>query len=516
MAKPGTPMSRPDVLVVGAGGSGSALAARLSEDPSRRVLVLEAGPVPADLSGFPESLLDARLVPGAQADHPAVSTHLVRLTPGQAYVATRGRYLGGSTTVNGGYFIRAREADFTRWAAAAGDDLWSYERVLPLLRRMENDLDLGGGPLHGDGGPLRVRRTSLAHPAAEAFREAARALGYPEEADKNAQEAPGFGAVPSNAVDGIRINTGIAYLLSALSRPNLTVRGGCLVRSVAISGGRATGVVVEHAGRTEVIEAGEVVLCAGAFVSPHLLHLSGLGPARDLERAGVPVVADLPAVGAALSDHPQVALEWTPREALPEASGSWLGGALHLTSSRGAEPGDLEVLQSLVPLAGLVGGAVSVPGAPLAFLASVQTPRRAGRLRTESADPRVAPRIDYGYLETEADRGALRDVVRAVASLVATDAFGEVSSGLVEPAALDDDNALDLWIATRLGTSQHTCGTVPMGIEGDSAVDSQGRVHGVPGLRVADTSILPTAPLRGPANTAVLTGELIAAAMRAQ
>ncbi|GAB2840048.1 GMC family oxidoreductase N-terminal domain-containing protein [Actinocorallia aurea] len=466
------------------------------------------------MSGFPDRLLDARLVPGAQADDPAVSTHLVRLTPGQAYVATRGRYLGGSTTVNGGYFIRAREADFTRWAAAAGDDLWSYERVLPVLRRMENDLDLGAGPLHGGDGPAPVRRTPPDHPAAAAFRKAARALGYPEEADKNAQEAPGFGAVPSNSVDGRRINMGIAYLLGALARPNLTVLGGSTVRSVVLSGGRAAGVVVERGGRAEVVEAGEVVLCAGAFATPHLLHLSGIGPARDLERAGIPVALDLPAVGAALSDHPQVALEWTPRRELPEPSQTWLGGALHLTSSGGAEAGDLEVLQSLVPLAGLVGGTVAVPGAPLAFLASVQTPRRTGRLRTESADPRVTPRIDYGYLETEADRRALRDVVRAVASIVATDAFSEVSSGLVEPAALDDDTALDLWISTRLGTSQHTCGTVPMGTSADSAADSQGRVHGLSALRVADTSLLPTAPLRGPANTAVLTGEIIAAAMR--
>ncbi|MDX6742675.1 mycofactocin system GMC family oxidoreductase MftG [Actinocorallia sp. A-T 12471] len=506
-------MNRPDVVVVGAGASGAALAARLSEDPSRTVLVLEAGPVPADMSGFPEDLLDARLVPGAQPGHPAVSTHLVRLTPGQAYVATRGRYLGGSTTVNGGYFIRAREADFARWAQAAGDPLWSYERVLPVMRELENDLDLGDGPLHGDNGPVGVRRTSLTHPAAVAFAEAARSLGYPEEADKNAQEAPGFGAVPSNAVDGRRINTGVSYLLGALNRPNLTVLGGCPVRSVVIEGGRAVGVVCERGGRREVVAAGEVVLCAGAFVSPHLLHLSGIGPARELERVALPVVADLPAVGAALSDHPQVALEWTALEELPEPSGSWLGGALHLTSSKGEE-GDLEILQSLVPLAGLVGEAVSVPGAPLAFLASVQTPRRGGRLRTESADPLVAPRIDYGYLETEADKSALRDVVRAVASLVATHVFGAVSSGLVEPASLDDDTALDLWIATHLGTSQHTCGTVPMGTSGDSAVDARGRVHGISGLRVADTSILPTAPLRGPAATAVLIGEVIAKAMR--
>ncbi len=503
-------MNFPDVLIVGAGGSGAVLAARLSEDPGRTVLVLEAGPVP---SAFPHDLLDARLVPGAQPGHPAVHAHPAHLTPDREYLSARGRFLGGSTTVNGGYFIRARREDFDGWAARCGDDLWSYERVLPFLRALETDLDYGADDTHGDSGPVGIRRTDLKHPAAAAFQAASRELGYPDEPDKNAQGVPGFGPVPSNAVDGRRVNTGIAYLLGALGRPNLTVLGDRTVRSVFIAHGRATGVVVEHDGRHSVLEAGEIILCAGAFGSPHLLHLSGIGPARDLARAGIDVVADLPAVGAALSDHPQLVMEWEPRTPLDEPSGSWLGGALHLSSSGGA-PGDLEILQSLVPLAGLVGGHVSVPGAPLAFLASIQTPRTSGGLHTMSADPSAGPRIDYGYLETGDDLRRLREAARATAALVSADAFTEISRGLTGPAprVLDDDTALDRWIRSRLGTSQHTCGTAPMGSPADpsSAVDSHGRVHGIRSLRVADLSILPTAPLRGPAATAVLLGELLA------
>ncbi|RAY17030.1 mycofactocin system GMC family oxidoreductase MftG [Actinomadura craniellae] len=510
---------RPDVLVVGAGGSGAALAARLSEDPDREVLVVEAGPVPQAPDGFPADLLDARLIPGAQPGHAAVRTFPVHLTPRSRYLAARGRVLGGSTTVNGGYFIRARRADFDLWSARAGDARWSYERVLPFLRALETDLDHGATPLHGDRGPIPVRRPGLGHPAAAAFQAAARELGHPAEPDKNAQGAPGFGAPPSNAVDGRRINTGIAYLLGAAAgRPNLTVVGDCPVRSVVVGRGRATGVVVERDRRPAVLAAGEVVLCAGSLASPHLLHLSGIGPAGDLARGGIPVVHDLPAVGAALSDHPQVVLEWTPRRPMDGLSGSWLGGALHLPSSGGDPAGDLEILQSLVPMAGLVGGLPAVPGAPLAFLASVHAPRTAGGLRTVSADPEVPPHVDYGYLETGADRRRLREAVRATAAVVATGAFGEVSRGLVEPSAgtLDDDGLLDRWVRARLGTAQHTCGTVPMGPAGDpaAAVDAQGRVHGLAGLRVADTSILPVAPLRGPAATAVLIGEVIADAIR--
>ncbi|MER7693559.1 mycofactocin system GMC family oxidoreductase MftG [Streptomyces sp. NPDC097610] len=520
--------TRPDVIVVGAGACGAALAARLAEDSDRTVLVLESGPVPGVWSkagqplsapagadqppSFAPELLDARLVPGAQPGHPAVQPYPTHLTPHRPYTVVRGRILGGSTTVNGGYFVRARREDFDRWAAVGGA-VWSYDRMLPFLRALETDLDHGAGPLHGDRGPVPVRRTDLRHPAAAAFGAAARRLGFPGEPDKNAQDPPGFGPVPSNAVDGVRVNTGLAYLSGMSGRSNLRVEGDSTVLGIVVERGRAAGVVVERHGRRRTVRGGEVVLCAGALHSPQLLRLSGIGPRAELAALGTPVVVDLPAVGARFGDHPQVVLEWLPRRSVPEPVGSWLGGALHLPASDGDHPdGDLEILQSLVPMAGLTSGRMSAPGAPLAFLVSVQTPRASGRLRLDSADPAAPPRLDHGYLSTTEDRRRMREVVRITAELAATADFAEVGGGLTDPVpkVLADDRLLDEWILGHLGTCHHTCGTVPLG----QAVDAYGGVHGVAGLRVADTSILPTPPLRGPAATAVLVGELVADAMR--
>ncbi|MDF2576392.1 MAG: mftG, partial [Agromyces sp.] len=225
----GTPaVASRTIVVVGAGAAGAALSARLSEDPSRRVVLLEAGAVPRTRADFPPELLDASTVQGAMPGHPANWSYLGHLTPELPYTIARGRIIGGSSTINGGYFVRARPEDFARWSDAAGPD-WSFERVLPVLRALERDLDLGSGPFHGDSGPMPVQRAFQANAAARAFTAAALELGFSLEPDKNAPGTPGVGPVPQNVVDGVRINTGLAYLDRVRDRPNLEVIGGCRV-----------------------------------------------------------------------------------------------------------------------------------------------------------------------------------------------------------------------------------------------------------------------------------------------
>lgn len=503
---------RYDVIIVGSGGAGSPLAARLSERSSCRVLVLEAGPVPTTEHGFPPELLDAGTLRGADPGHPLNWAYPAHLTPDRSYAIARGRVLGGSTAINGGYFVRARRADFDRWAAG-GNDEWAADRLLALYSRIEADADFAGDPAHGATGPMRVSRPALDLPAESAFAAACLELGFAEEPDKNGEQPPGFGAVPLASVDGVRQNTGLAYLLPVLDRPNLTVQGRSTVRRVMFDGTRAIGVEVESEREVSTVLASEVVLAAGAIGTPHLLMLSGVGPGAELERAGVRVVHDARGVGHGFSDHPSVTVEWVPRSRQATAAGRVLGGALNLSSPGSTVEGDLEILQVMKPTSQLLSGGDDGGGNP-SFIVALQSESSRGSITLESADPAVPPRIDYGYLATPDDRTRLRIGVRTTAAILNTRAFAAVYDrrANLDDATLHDDSALDVWVRANLGTSIHLCGSARFGAVDDplSVTDQYGRVLGVRGLRISDTSLLPDAPSRGPAATAVLIGELIA------
>jgi choline dehydrogenase len=472
-----------DVVVVGGGSAGCALAGRLTERAALRVLLVEAGP----LGPLPE-LRDVASLAATTPRHRRNWAYAAELRPGNSHIVPRGRGLGGSSAINGANWTRATAADADGWGIPG----WSYAELLPHYIRSEHDLDIHSR-LHGDSGPVPVRRPAgeLLHPAVGRFLRAAARLGFPDEPDKNGGNPPGAGVVPSNAVDGIRIDAATAYLSGG--RSGLTIRGGVPVARVLFDRDRACGVQL-HDG--EVIEAGEVVLAAGAVATPHLLLLSGIGPADDLRTAGVDVRHDLPGVGRDWSDHPAVFLPIADvdPQAHPQAPGSQV--ALNLDC--GADPaGDAEVLLFVRPF---------VPSGDLHLMCALQAPDSRGTIRVVSADPRDRPRISYGYLRTEHDRRRLRHAIRTAADLLRAGLGTRIAP---EGSILGNDRALDGWIAENLTTSVHLCGSAAMG----SVVDAELRVFGLRALRVADTSVLPTVPRRGPAATAVAIGEKAATLM---
>lgn len=526
------------VIVVGAGAAGAALAARLSDESGIEVTLIEAGAA----GPTPASLVDGGSLPAALPDHAANWAFAAELRPGRHTIVPRGRILGGSTTINGGYFVRATPADFASWAEAGGD-AWAYEHALPILAAFEHDLDFGCEPGHGTNGPIRVQRPAQHGTLTTAFHHAARELGFHEEPDKNAyasgddqRAAPGVGAIPSNIIDGARINTAEAYLRPRKHLTNLTVIGDTRVLRLQFAEApqgdthhdaptRVTGVITDRG----IFEADEIVLCAGAVITPQLLMLSGIGPRDHLESHGIRVVADLP-VGEHFSDHPNIAVAWRPKRPLHDDDDRFaFPTALNFDSSGNAghyPQGDLEILLVTKPTSLLFStyepqtdAATSDAALEMQMLVALQAPSSRGRLSLQSDDPLDSPRIEYHHLSTADDRARMRIGVRTAARILQSDAFAQLFAGFtghgdapLDAATLASDAALDEWIAAHHSTAIHLSGTAPMG----AVTDGTGRVHGIGGLRVADTSILPRVPSRGPFNTAVFIGELIARQMLAE
>jgi choline dehydrogenase len=290
-----------DDIIVGAGSSGAVLAARLSENPNRSILLLEAGPDYRTIEETPHDLLRTMI---SLVNHDWGWT--ARATPQREIAFTRGKVTGGCSAVNVSIAIRGVPADFDEWAAL-GNDEWSFAKVLPFYRKLEHDADFGGD-VHGKGGPIWIERPKRSnwHPTVSAFHASCQAMGFADSPDFNDPESTGVGPSARNVRDGIRVSTAIGYLAPARHRLNLTIRGGCLANRVVIENGRAVGIEVEAGGATQQVYGRRITLSAGAIASPAILMRSGVGPRAELERHGIRAVVDAPGVGANLIDHPRV------------------------------------------------------------------------------------------------------------------------------------------------------------------------------------------------------------------
>jgi choline dehydrogenase len=456
-----------DVVIVGGGSAGAVLAARLSENESRNVLLLEAGPAYA-VDAIPAGLLDASNV--ADADHDWGYTS--RGNDHQPEVpAPRGKALGGSSSVNAAVAIRLRANDLAKWASH-GAEGWSYEEVLPTFRDMENNPS-GDDRYHGRTGPLSIRQRSDEEltPSLRGFVEAAVASGFKHVHDFNGADQNGVGGYPVDVVDGVRQSTAIAYLTAEVRRrPNLTIRGGVNIDRLVLNGTKVSGVI-----------------------------------AADLASLGIDVIANLP-VGRRLQDQALIPngfalapdyLEMTPAV-----------GSLLWTASSEAAPGELDLH---VTVTHLLPGSLSPTGGSVVLAAAVVQPESTGTLKLASRNPKDAPLIDSNYLGTGRDARRMLEGFKLGREIARQPAFAQLTAGEIIPGDSVSDDDLAGYVFNNLAAYGHPTSTAPMGGADVpwSVVDTVGAVHGIERLRVVDASIIPEVPSTVTNLTVIMVAERI-------
>ena len=524
-----------DFVVVGAGSAGCAVAARLSEDPTTKVVLLEAGD--ADTNRW----IHIPLGFGKTFADPSVNwCYETEPDPGAAdrrVFWPRGKVLGGSSSINGMVYIRGQAEDFDHWRQL-GNTGWSFEDVLPYFKRSEHQVR-GADGFHGTGGPLSVSDVAR-HPICEAFIAATSELGFPRNDDFNGATQDGAGYHQTTTRNGKRCSTAVGYLRPAMHRPNLRVVTGAMTERITFDGRRATGAAFRRDGRLRTaFAASEVILCSGAVNSPQLLMLSGIGPQRLLAEFGVAVVQHLPGVGQSLQDHYSAPVKLKSR--LPvTVNDVMLSNARKLKA--GLEyymfhRGPLAMISSPAALFARTRPELASPDIKISIspfsaerpqdglhrfsgftsIAYQLRPESRGEIKLKSPDPFDAPAVHPNYLATETDKRTIVAGLKLVRRILANPHLQHFIASEFQPGPeIESDEQLLDYARRRGGTVYHPTSTCKMGSDPLAVVDAELKVHGIGGLRVADASIMPTV-VSGNTNAAtIMIGEKLADMVRQQ